>query len=383
MLAANEIKVEGNELVQILTLSKKEISDLKDPFGCATSASPLFTYPFFGEQQIVSLSIPSGTSEIVLDSLEIVVCVCNELVESGACYLGVNDESILGEARGKIELKLKEMTSNVGANIEFYHSWSDFQNALYHSDTINGFQLIDCATTSEDNSIVKLLSNNSTFMSRGRYYNCLQLLLPFYIEAATPIDTSDSKWSIYLQLGDSQSVVTGLLTAYNYFKYPEGTRVRISQVVVFPRYQGKRLGSELYRMVAESLRGEGSECVEICVEDPTDAFERIRGLVDYKECLKSGVFKDCDIVMMTKMMKFTPEHCERLCLLHKSLRNSDVKRPKLSNNTSLRQEIKRWLLKKYRKDLPEGAGERIEKLKELYEGEMDEFIEPLIGILKD
>ena len=370
----------------IFLVSRREILELDSPFGCGDS--PLFTYPFFGEEQIVTLPIPPGTPERTLESLEIVFCICSELMKvAGAtvtCYLGSNDERILRDARKKIQDKLIEMAEASGFKIKFHHSWKDFQTHF-----IENIEQDPNLMELESDKNVKVLINES----RGDFYNHFQLLLPFFIEAATPIDTTDPKWSIYLQFQDSN--LTGLLTAYNYFRFPEGTRVRISQVLVLPRYQGRRLGSQLYRSVTESLRQSGSECVEICVEDPTDAFERIRGLIDYQECLARGIFNDQDgddkliVDEMIKVLKLNPEHAERLLLLNKSIKLpvNPTKRPKPSHNhtqtqTLLRQQIKRWLLKKFRKNLPENSSDRIERLAELYESEMDEFIEPLIEILK-
>ena len=363
--------------------------ELDNPFG--RGDSPLFTYPFFGEEQLVSLPVPLGTPESTLETLEIVFCICNELLRNesaeAVCYLGASEEGILRAAKGKIEEKLKEMAETAGFKVKFHSSWDSFKSEINQSTPED--VMIQCI----DDKDVKMIQGET----RGNYYNHFQLMLPFYIEAATPIDTNDPKWSIYLQFNNIDSaVITGLLTAYNYFKFPEGTRVRISQVLILPRYQGNGLGSRLYRSVTESLRSETSECVEICVEDPTDAFERIRGLIDYRECQTRGIFEgsESEIVKeMGKVLKFTPEHSERLLLLHKNLcmvgassaSNKKIKtcsNPTNSATTLLRQQVKRWLLKKYRKDLPENATDRIDRLAELYESEMEEFIEPLIEILQ-
>lgn len=357
--------------------------ELDNPFG--RGDSPLFTYPFFGEEQLVSLPVPLGTPESTLETLEIVFCICNELLKNDSneavCYLGASEEGILRASKGKIEEKLKEMAEAAGFKVKFHSSWDSFKSEINQSTPEN--VILQCI----DDKDVKMIQGEA----RGNYYNHFQLLLPFYIEAATPIDTNDPKWSIYIQF-NSDSLITGLLTAYNYFKFPEGTRVRISQVLILPRYQGNGLGSRLYRSVTESLRSERSECVEICVEDPTDAFERIRGLIDYRECQTRGIFRGIEgeiVNEMTKVLKFTPEHSERLLLLHKNLSASTTSNKKIktsgsTNNlaTLLRQEVKRWLLKKYRKDLPENAADRIDRLAELYESEMEEFIEPLIEILQ-
>lgn len=396
MLAANEIKVDTNELVQILTckmliynknlflcfvVSRDEILELDNPFGCGHS--PLFTYPFFGEDQLLSLTVPAGTTESVLDSLEISLCLETSLTANSSkdveCFLGVSDEKILREARGKIEAILKDMAGACGFTVNFHHSWTEFQEIVR-----NNQEEISCAFEIAP-GVVELLN----FKGRGSFYNRIQLLLPFFIEAATPIDSRDPKWSIYLLT--SSTSVNGLLTAYSYFKFPEGLRVRISQVLVFPRYQGNRLGTKLYRSVTQRLRQADHDCVEICVEDPTDGFERLRGLVDWQEAESAGIWKEEVSVKeaLIKKMKLNEDHADRLINLNKCLQvpalPSNPKRSKTAQSdsgTALRQEIKRWLLKKYRKDLPEEKGERIGKLAELYEAELIEFIEPLIDLLK-
>lgn len=374
--------------------------ELENPFGCGNS--PVFTYPFFGEDQLINLVIPPGTPENVLESLEIVLCIDISLSDSASasaegamegchCYLGVSDEKILKDAMLRIEDKLKEMTLNY-FSITFHHSWIEYQSTIVK-------QQDDCVYEVISDGLVKLIEPLG-------FYNRIQILLPFFIEAATPIDLSDPKWSIYLSVSNDKSVINGLLTTYSYFKFPEGSRVRISQVLIFPRFQGHRLGTSLYRSVTQYLRKDGNDCVEICVEDPTDGFERLRGLVDYQEAEILGIWKiinETDIFenvkklsnvkdLLIKSLKLNEEQAERLINLNKCLNSplipSNPKRFKPTSTsadddaTKLRQDVKRWLLKKYKKDLPEGKEERIGKLSELYESELIEFIEPLIDLLK-
>lgn len=373
-------------------VTRDEILKVENPFGCGDS--PLFTYPFFGEEELIGLSIPPGTPESVIESLEIVLCLEISLNESKRCFLGISSDEILGEARRKIENKLTEMFQVVGSEIIFHHSWSEYQNeSRTEARTVNLVNL--------EGNVHKLINPEE----RKSVYDRFQILLPFYIEAATPVDSSDPKWTIYLNLNETNSRVTGLLTTYSYFKFPEGSRVRISQVLILPRDQGHRLGTNLYKLVTRNLRND-LECAEICVEDPTDGFERLRGLVDWQEAKKMNLFSadgGLDVKEVCKKLKLTAEHAERLNNLTLSIKQScqpqqhQVKRAKLESvdsksteasnsdipeSTRLRHQIKRWLLKKYLKDLPEETGERIKKLAELYETEMEEFIEPLFDLLK-
>lgn len=369
-------------------VTRNEILELESPFGCGSS--PLFTYPFFGEDQLISLRIPSDTPESVMESLEIVLCIESSLRRGRECFLGVSEGKILGEARLTIEKKLTEMFEAIGSSIKFYHSWTEYQTVLKAKvDKVEDYY------NSIDENVYKLMKPGE----KGEFYDRFQVLLPFFIEAATPIDSSDPKWTIYLNILDKKEGerrLIGLLTTYSYFKFPEGLRVRISQVLIFPRDQGNRLGSRLYQTIVRSLRSD-PECQEICVEDPTDGFERIRGLIDWREASEAGIFEnDNDLMVvrdLTEKMKMNSEQAQRILNLNKSLllhrTVQETKRPKTSSAsasldpaTALRQQIKRWLLGRFRKDLPEDKVERIKKLGELYESEMEEFIEPIIEILE-
>lgn len=376
---------------------------MDNPFGCGNS--PVFTYPFFGEDQLINLIIPLGTPETVLESLEIVLCIDISLTDDFDChcYLGVSDEKILKESRGRIEEKLNEMAENCDFSIRFHHSWSEYQSIM-KKESSSCTLLRDIGRDGDGDGVVELINPKE----RSGFYNRIQILLPFFIEASTPIDSSDPKWSIYLSVTDNNVLVNGLLTTYSYFKFPEGLRVRISQVLVFPRYQGHGLGTKLYRSVTRHLRKSENDCVEICVEDPTDGFERLRGLVDWQEAGSAGIWGDnqganqsqsganpsLSYEKLINTMKLNEMHAERIinlnnCLLSPTIPSNNPKRFKSSAfntendpTTKLRQDIKRWLLKKYRKELPEGREERIGKLSELYESELIEFIEPLTELLK-
>ena len=348
------------------------------------------------------MTIPSGTPSTVLDTLEIVLCIDTTVSEGMECFIGVSEETILGTAREKIVGVLRGMCQSVDISIDFYTNWSEYQSIL-RSHAADGNR--NGNLNMVEDGVFELVEPG-----RGMIYGRMQVLLPFFIEAATPINTADRKWTIYLtcksSLNSSKSEsdstadnddfvynISGFLTSYSYFKFPEGFRVRISQVLVFPRHQNNRLGTRLYTAVSRKLRND-PDCGEICVEDPTDGFERIRAVADYKEGEILGIFGDGDgdlVDKMVKEMKLTREHAERLVNLNKSILQTRLSVPPSKKHkssptlpdptTELRQQIKRWLLKKYRKEIPEERVERIERLAELYEVEMEEFIEPLIELL--
>lgn len=418
-------------LLFVTLVSSKEILELKSPFGLGQSSSPIYTYPFFGEDQLLKLPIPIGTSENILDALEIVICVNISISQSSTAgsaeyYLGISDANILGEASETICGKLKELAEAAGFDLKCFTDWKEFQK-IYSEKSGNGlgccigdYHFLKSINSSED--IYELMhdndsdsdNNNNNYDNndckknlRNGFYNRLQILLPFFIEAATPINVHDPKWSIYLSI--DMSVCKGLLNTYSYFRFPEGNRIRISQVFVFPRFQNHQLGSRLYRQVCKKLRA-AVECVEICVEDPTDGFERIRGSCDWQDANDLNLWKYSDGGDNSKLretLKLTEEQSVRLINLNESLNlklKNKNKKAKLQvfgrvnenenendittkTNTNidpeiaLRKQIKRWLLKKYKKDLPERGEERISKLNDLYEVEIDEFIKPIVKFL--
>lgn len=88
----------------------------------------------------------------------------------------------------------------------------------------------------------------------------MQTLLLFYIEGATFIgisywiqinnqDDTDDKWeiiSLFEKLSDGQYHFAGFVTYYNYYYYPDKSRMKISQFMILPPFQRQGHGSYIY-----------------------------------------------------------------------------------------------------------------------------------------
>ena len=80
-------------------------------------------------------------------------------------------------------------------------------------------------------------------------YRRLRPLLLFYIEGSSYIDDSDPRWNGYLLVReDSTSVfeILGFMTVYPFYVFPDQRRVKISQVLVLPQYQGRGYGGTCF-----------------------------------------------------------------------------------------------------------------------------------------
>ncbi|RLV94303.1 Histone acetyltransferase type B catalytic subunit [Spathaspora sp. JA1] len=116
----------------------------------------------------------------------------------------------------------------------------------------------------------------------------LQILVLLFIEAGSYIDTSDELWDLYVVYDKDSSSIVGFATAYNYWKYPGANkfddnkreiRKKISQFIILPIYQGKRLGGQFYSRLFDVWHKD-DEVVEVVVEDPNESFDDMRDRAD-------------------------------------------------------------------------------------------------------
>jgi hypothetical protein len=402
---------EGAELTALLSrlcvVSLEELANVSDPFtglDAKQRHEPLFTYPFFGEDEELEL-FPSAVNSKALpprlrpESLAILVAMIGgELVNgaSAACFIGSNCDGLLGPACMVIQEKLAEFAAAAGLDLKFFGDWKQFQSH-YANATALDIRVspdIQCCSLGDTSHFVLRLVEPAT---RNALFAPLQILLPFYIEAATFIDASDPGWSVYL-LVNAQGRVLGLLTGYAHFCFPEGLRQRVSQVLVLPEQRAQCLGRRLYVHVMQQWRADPA-VREIGVEEPTDAFERLRALNDWTEARRLGVWTGADDETRLKTllaregpMKLAPRHARRLLLLHSFLllQASTSQQPpakkarpqsKPAASDLHRLRVKKHLLSKFSAELPDDPIERKQKLHELWEVEMEEFLEPCADVL--
>lgn len=132
------------------------------------------------------------------------------------------------------------------------------------------------------------------------YHRRMQLFALLYIEGASYIDEEESNWeflTVYevTKSADADGVTgeastrrrhhfVGYTSLYNFWFYPTWHRLRLSQLVVLPPYQGQGHGSEVYGQVVQLAQARDS-VVELTIEDPSEAFDRLRDSNDLKRLL--------------------------------------------------------------------------------------------------
>jgi histone acetyltransferase 1 len=119
----------------------------------------------------------------------------------------------------------------------------------------------------------------------------LQPLLLFFIDAASMIDQEDPNWDILIavEIPASENInmaprILGFATLYKFWVFPDRQRMRISQVLVLPPYQGTGVG----KLLVESAYkiADKRNVIDITMEDPTEDMQRIRDRIDLQRMLQ-------------------------------------------------------------------------------------------------
>lgn len=120
------------------------------------------------------------------------------------------------------------------------------------------------------------------------YHRRMQLFTLLFIEGASYIDEGEKNWEFLVVYevtpATSQYHFVGYTSLYNFWFYPSWHRLRLSQFVILPPFQMQGHGSELYGQVVK-LAKEREDIVELTIEDPSEAFDRLRDTNDLKRLL--------------------------------------------------------------------------------------------------
>ncbi|KAM0753903.1 histone acetyltransferase type B catalytic subunit [Meredithblackwellia eburnea MCA 4105] len=125
------------------------------------------------------------------------------------------------------------------------------------------------------------------------YHRRMQVFVLLYIEGATYIDEDDPRWEflILFERRKRGSSVThhfaGYTSFYSFFCWPDTKRLRLSQFVILPPYQGQGHGSALYSVAYQNILRR-PEISELTVEDPAEAFEDMRDKADLHMLITEG-----------------------------------------------------------------------------------------------
>ena len=137
----------------------------------------------------------------------------------------------------------------------------------------------------------------------------LQILVLLFIEAGSFIDAKDELWDLYVfyeksnSKDNSEPSIVGFTTAYNYWKYPGAekfdsanheVRIKISQFIILPMYQGQGLGQLFYTHLFNKWLKDDS-IIEVVIEDPNESFDDLRDRADLKRLNEDPEFDFNDV----------------------------------------------------------------------------------------
>ena len=137
----------------------------------------------------------------------------------------------------------------------------------------------------------------------------LQTLVLLFIEAGSFIDAKDELWNLYVfyekgnSKDNSEPSIVGFTTAYNYWKYPGAekfdsanheVRIKISQFIILPMYQGQGLGQLFYTHLFNKWLKDDS-IIEVVIEDPNESFDDLRDRADLKRLNEDPEFDFNDV----------------------------------------------------------------------------------------
>jgi len=151
------------------------------------------------------------------------------------------------------------------------------------------------------------------------YLDRVQTMLVYYIETSCFLDTEDTNWTHYFLYekrrntasipgkisNEFRYITIGYLSVYSYYAYPDKTRSRISQIMVFPKYQNAGHGAELTECVLRDVY-QSPNIVDVTAESPSVDFIRLRDFVTTKMCCTLASFKDKEMLKKgfnTEMVK--------------------------------------------------------------------------------
>ncbi|KAJ7581507.1 histone acetyltransferase type B catalytic subunit [Mycena floridula] len=259
---------------------------------------PTFTYPIFGEEEKIY-----GYNDLVID--------LRFASGSLAQYLSVNYSKKLDSSSTVDDVEGKLIGSHIQP--DYYKDEKEFQARVEQDAT--SFrpmgQMIYSYTRSlkgkgkvvdpDSEDAVVFEVYHATWDTPGfrEYHRRMQLFILLYIEAGSYIKENEEAWEFVVLFEKrkrrTEQTATyhfvGYSSLFNFYHFPEKTRLRLSQFVIVAPYQRQGHGSELYSAIYRYVLAQ-PHIAELTVEDPAEAFEDLRDQNDLKMLLSHQQFME-------------------------------------------------------------------------------------------
>ncbi|KAI9499197.1 acyl-CoA N-acyltransferase [Zychaea mexicana] len=273
-----------------------------------TTFEPTFTYPIFGEQEVVfgykglsiKISYTSGSLRIY------------PRINYEQKYQPSSSSSASAEPEGADDVS--NMLLDFLPKQDCFSNYDEFVRAVQEdAETFRpiGEKIHEYTRESSDSGEEEHFEIYRASFADERfkqYHRRMQFFVLLFIEGSSYIEEDDEKWEIYIMFkrqnvgGSTIYHFMGYCTTYPFFYWPECTRLRISQFLILPPYQQQGHGSELYRIIYQTCMAR-SDVKELTVEDPSEAFADMRDRNDMRYLNSHNAFDKLIAPVPRKVMK--------------------------------------------------------------------------------
>ncbi|CAH8354549.1 unnamed protein product, partial [Eruca vesicaria subsp. sativa] len=156
---------------------------------------------------------------------------------------------------------------------------------VIHSGVIDG-SIINAQVAPSDLQVLRMEIGSP---NAGLLYSRLVPLVLLFVDGSNPIDVTDPDWHLYLLIQKKEDKeeplyqIVGFTAIYKFYRYPDRLRMRLSQILVLPSFQGKGYGSYLMEVVNKMAVAENA--YDLTVEEPSEKFQHVRTCIDINRLL--------------------------------------------------------------------------------------------------
>lgn len=287
------------------------ITLLDAPHIKSATFHPTFTYPIFGEQETIygyldlhlELHLRSDTLEGSLED------IYKSKLEKKAAKIDDPRSTLMkflpaGDIYASpAELSRKSSKSSFKPFGKKIHTYARAKEGKGKGKGKAGASTVSVDIDDPDARVFEIYHCTWDTPGFREYHRRMQIFTLLFIEGASYIEEDETNWEFMVVYevskkpqengsatnGHSTSEryhFIGYTSLYNFWFYPDQTRLRLSQFVILPPYQSQGHGAELYNQVVK-LASQRDNVYELTIEDPSEAFDKLRDVNDFKRLMSA------------------------------------------------------------------------------------------------
>jgi histone acetyltransferase 1 len=268
---------------------------------------PTFTYPIFGEAETIygysNLQLPLQLkSDTLLSALDVKY---DRKLESKTAKIDDPRASLMEFLpAGDVHASLQELEEKAGASSsnsnytpfkplgQLVHTYARAKESKGKGKGRAGGPRLHVEVDDPNARRFEIYHCDWNTPSFREYHRRMQFFTLLFIEGASYLKEDEGNWEFLVlyevsqapQDGEQRYHFMGYTSVYSYWYYPNLTRLRLSQFIILPPYQAQGHGAELYNETMKLALNRES-VTELTIEDPSEAFDKLRDTNDLKRLL--------------------------------------------------------------------------------------------------